>query len=387
MRMGIEGHIELKLSLEQDRVAAVGIRSSRPVLAAQVFQGKPLAEALEMLPLLFSVCGTAQACAGVRAGERAQGLEPLPEVERLRESLVRLETLREHVWRILLDWPGFIDLPADRAAMAQCVLLQRECVKALNPGADAFRLGQEHGLSLPDDWRLLRERWLDLLQQKVFAMPPRAWLEMDSESALAAWAGRGESIAARLIAALLERQWQAVGSCEMQGLPTLQASSLNQAMVHDDFVHQPTWQDRCRETSSLTRAQGALLSNLRKTYGNGLLVRLVARLTELAELVQAIEIGQLSCGDDAVDVDHTGIGQVSAARGQLVHRIELDGERVEAYRILAPTEWNFHPQGVVAGALLGLQGDEDQVARQARLLINAIDPCVGYELSLEAGDA
>ena len=77
----------------------------------------------------------------------------------------------------------------------------------------------------------------------------------------------------------------------------------------------------------------------------------------------------------------TGIGQVEAARGHLVHRVVLDDGWVRRYQILAPTEWNFHPAGVVARGLGGLvDSDEPTLRRQAALLINAMDPCVGYDL-------
>ena len=127
-----------------------------------------------------------------------------------------------------------------------------------------------------------------------------------------------------------------------------------------------------------------VLANSDPDSGNGLLARLVARLTEIALLsgrlgpqAQASGAAQSSRG-----VENPAIGQVAAARGQLVHRLELDGERVRNYQILAPTEWNFHPKGVVAQSLLTLQGTPKQVETQARMLINTIDPCVGYELRL-----
>ncbi len=112
-------------------------------------------------------------------------------------------------------------------------------------------------------------------------------------------------------------------------------------------------------------------------------MRLAARLTEIARLSLSLHPEETAAIEsDAAGTQAAGIGQVAAARGQLVHRVCLEDERVTSYQILAPTEWNFHPRGVVARGLSGLQGDPEQMQRQARLLINAIDPCVGYELSV-----
>jgi Ni,Fe-hydrogenase I large subunit len=74
---------------------------------------------------------------------------------------------------------------------------------------------------------------------------------------------------------------------------------------------------------------------------------------------------------------------MEASRGRLIHRVALEGERISRYQILAPTEWNFHPQGVLARGLAGLDvKDPGKFRWQAGLLINTIDPCVGYDLEV-----
>ncbi|HIJ30976.1 MAG TPA: Ni,Fe-hydrogenase I large subunit, partial [Gammaproteobacteria bacterium] len=77
-----------------------------------------------------------------------------------------------------------------------------------------------------------------------------------------------------------------------------------------------------------------------------------------------------------------GIGLSTAARGQLLHRVAVENSQIIRYQILAPTEWNFHPQGVVTQALQQLEPDTATVKQQASLIIHAIDPCVGYDLTL-----
>ena len=85
--------------------------------------------------------------------------------------------------------------------------------------------------------------------------------------------------------------------------------------------------------------------------------------------------------DERPPGDGLGLAQVEAARGRLVHGVVVEGDAVRDYAILAPTEWNFHPRGGLAGALAGLDADDEDALRgQAGLLIEAVDPCVGYEL-------
>jgi Ni,Fe-hydrogenase I large subunit len=69
-----------------------------------------------------------------------------------------------------------------------------------------------------------------------------------------------------------------------------------------------------------------------------------------------------------------------------VHYVEIDGTasaRVLDYRVLAPTEWNFHPRGALAVTLAGRRaGSLQALRREAQRLIDALDPCVACVLQL-----
>jgi coenzyme F420-reducing hydrogenase alpha subunit len=77
-----------------------------------------------------------------------------------------------------------------------------------------------------------------------------------------------------------------------------------------------------------------------------------------------------------------GIATVQTARGLLTHAVRVSDGVVAAYRITAPTEWNFHTKGVVAKALETLPADTDWAAG-ARSIVDAIDPCVEAHIRLE----
>ncbi len=383
--MEIEGRLTIDLSTKSGRVCSVEIGSSRPVGASRIFHGNRVEEALRTLPMLFSICGTAQACAGVRACEDALGMRPTPEIERLRLGLVQMESLREHLWRIFLDWPEFLHEPPQRESMSQVLSMQKEfrAVLArdhnpfLQPGG-VFRAE----LEMSDE---LKRKIAGLLERAVFGMAPAKWLEMDDSDEIMAWALTKATTAARMLDYVIQNGWSNCGVADIGALPDLEPEQLFAALEDDAFLQRPHWSGACCETTSLTRVDSRLLQQLRALYGNGLLVRLVARLTEIAQVSTNIV-------PDDVDVpfaktstsDNSGIGQVAAARGRLAHRVDLEDGVVSRYQILAPTEWNFHPEGVVARALGTLNGDREQIERQARLLINAIDPCVGYELTINA---
>jgi Ni,Fe-hydrogenase I large subunit len=77
---------------------------------------------------------------------------------------------------------------------------------------------------------------------------------------------------------------------------------------------------------------------------------------------------------------------VQTARGLLLHRVRLAKGRVAHYQIVAPTEWNFHPDGALVRALRRMVTDDRATLEQAtRLAVQALDPCVGFRI--EVGDA
>lgn len=84
--------------------------------------------------------------------------------------------------------------------------------------------------------------------------------------------------------------------------------------------------------------------------------------------------------------DGQGLAWVEMARGLLVYWVSLQlvkgGTVVQACHVLAPTEWNFHPHGVVAQHLSRVGADEpaDVVDRRVRLLMAAFDPCVPFDV-------
>lgn len=386
--MSIEGQLNIILNTDSGRVIRVRIDSSRPVHAARMFQGKMVQEVQKTLPLLFSICGTAQACASVRAIEQAKGIQAQASTEAVRICLVRMETLREHLWRILLDWPAFLDEQPVKGGMASLIALQSEFRQTISKSADPFR--NSDGFDYVDHLDFLQTiigKIGLVLEQQVFGMPPTEWLNIDSLQAFTDWVGSNHSVACRLLNHVQGSGWSGIGNSKVMSLPVLQEARIHELMQYDEFAVRPQWLGQCCETTGYTRTQSPLLSLLQSHYANGLLVRLVARLTEMAQLCTKLLPGSVqaqinSIESDPVSVQNPGIGQVDAARGHLLHRVQLDGNKIIAYQIVAPTEWNFHPQGVVAQSLMTLSGEREQIKQQAMLLINAIDPCVAYKLSV-----
>ena len=383
--MNPEGGLLIDLVLADDGLHC-DIRSNRPLAAAQVFSGKPLDEVLTSLPMLFSICARAHSATLVAAMESARGDEVDKTVAAQRQALVLLETLREQVLRIFLDWPlsleemGARQMPATLMQHVQTLMAQMHPTVLVSLQPKPQSLVSE----ARSQWQLLRQ----FLDDALFCAPAEAWLQQldASPDALRQWAAGCDTVAGRFLFWLAAQAWSLAGNASLAATVVPADAVLASKMEDDDFIAKPEGGEGSVEVSWFSRVRSQpLVAALIAEQGSGIYTRSAARLVAIAELIRQLEA--FFAGDDGppgISSDVPGLAHTEAARGRLTHKVELNGGRLEKLRILAPTEWNFHPQGVAAQGLCQLQpGDEASLRQQAQLLIHAIDPCVGYTLNIQ----
>ncbi len=385
---------QLRITVAPERVTIV---STRPVRASRLFIGQEVTATARLLPALYSICATAQSAACAAACEQALGLVVDPETAARRRRLVAAETLREHLWRILLDWPHVTGQTPDATAMARVMAGHGALRGALSPGAEPFSIGALGSTADEPTAGAASRDLAEVLAHLVFGRPPLRWFgEVADLATLAVWAEVTDTVAARLVRQIMTAGQAELGRAPVGALPILNPADLDRHLggaeqaTADAFVARPTWEGQPRETSPLTRQLDTpLVRDLTGRFGNGLLTRIAAQLTEVAGTWAGTErtIKEQTTNAEELPANLSvglGLAQVSAARGLLVHRVRIDGDRIAEYRILAPTEWNFHPSGVVAQGLAGIRASvaPADLGPLARLFITAVDPCVAYDLKL-----
>lgn len=393
--MTVEGRLRIKLTRQAGAVTHVEIQSSRPLQVTRLLIGKTPEQLLAMLPLLFNVCGIAQAYAGFEACRKALGMEQNPIEQQARQNLVWLETVREHCLRMLIDWPAYVAAPPDKSQLAGFIALPKEFSKALFVNGNAFSLDSRLQVDKEKLHNLI-DRLEALLNQAIFDGLLTTWQSVNDAASFEQWLQQNQSIPALLLKALATKGWHSAGSSEAGFLPELNDADLAHALKTqaDTFCQYPLWQGNAYETTVLNRhRQHPLIESLLKRYGNGLLTRFAARWVELAAipglLRQLTALDEIKPGTSlyshaeghAHAAISTGLSQIEAARGLLVHRMELARGFIQNYQIVAPTEWNFHPSGTAAQSLRQLPaGNAALLRQQAELVIKAIDPCVAFDL-------
>ena len=340
-----------------------------------------------MVSLLYRICGEAQAYASVQAVESAKGVTADLEKQWSRMQLLNMEIVREHVWRILLDWPVVLGGHPDREAMSEIMNVASRWQRLIDPKQQAYRLNSVQEASDQTEVKKLFQQCEELLIRTIYTMPIEQWAAMERADDLIAWAEKGESIAACFLRNLISRGWASTGHSDIGGLPDMKAEDVAHLLGGQEarvFVATPSIDGKTYETTAYSRYRThPLIHDLSEKFGSGLLSRFVAVLLEVAVTMVSMSSSECASAQDPVESNRTGVGMVEAARGRLIHYVSLDGDRVENYRIVAPTEWNFHPHGALVEGLKNLDAsNRPDFEQQAHLLVYAMDPCVSYSLEV-----
>jgi coenzyme F420-reducing hydrogenase alpha subunit len=357
----LEGRIDIRLTCTGDAVTDVVIHSSRPQLAQKLMAGRGPDEVADLAGMIFSLCGKAQRVAAQAACEAASGVAPGRDVRRQREHMVLMERAQEHAWRLLLSWPEQAGQHPDMQALL--------ALRQAEPARFADVLD-------------------GLLETALLGESPARWADRNL-TGLDAWRHQGATQLARLFADLGDGP--DLGTSRVSMLPALPhldsvlaADLARHALADEAFCSAPLWLGEPAETGALARmADHPMLEDWIAERGRGAGARLLARLLELAGMPQRLrgDPGQSDRVRSWALEENVGMAGVETSRGLLLHVVRLQEGRVADYRIVAPTEWNFHQRGPLAQALAGLAAGPGLEAR-AQLVSQSLDPCVSYGVEL-----
>ncbi len=371
----IEGQliIDVKRSSSDTTVT---ITSSRPLHASQILVGKSPEQALKIVPLLFNICGIAQSYNAFRVLIHQKNYK-----NSAQQILVLTETLKEHLLRIFLDAPQLLNIKASDVNLSFVAQLVKQMQTSILGGQPIFDFENNATIQQAETQALIEEIET-FLEKHLFGMPINQWQQINTYLALIEWSTKQQSIATKAINTIIKNDWSSQAAISLQPLPVLPVKELEFELGNGNaknFIAQPRWQQKTYETTPLTRHRNnSLIIDLQEKHGNGLLTRWLARLVEVSLL--PLQIRTLLANKSAT-TESSQIAQIEAARGRLIHRAVVENNKVKTYQIVAPTEWNFHPNGVVVESLKNIKTKTNsEYQKIAHCVINAIDPCVGYEL-------
>jgi hypothetical protein len=370
-----------------DARGAAPIRGGRPMIGAEVLrrltEGRRAAMLPDLLGAMFSLCGAVHRLTARRAVAAALGL-PETDAEASRAALtLRAATLRDHLQRLVLDLPARVPL----GIAAAPAWLASAPVAAAHPATSGHADELAAGLQRMPAW---------LEHHLLGTAPQDFWQEWEASPGRTAarWAAGQTHPVARWHAAVRERAESLRLPCRPLALLDAETAQVHAAMrelareLDEDtgFATRPLWLGLPAETGAWTRCAAARREGTVDGADTAWL-RLASRIADLARVAcdeQALRHGSLALGGGE------GIAWSEMARGLLVHWVRLEPgtdepalARVEACRVLAPTEWNFHPDGGLAHWLR--RGAP--AAADVALAAAALDPCVEFEIEGGGHDA
>ena len=373
--MSIEGELIVRVTWDGERVAGVDVRSTRPHLVSRLVHGQRSDAAVDIVANLHAVCGGAHRAVAATACDAASGREVACRILLQREHMIELEALQEHCTRLGLHWaeamrtPALLPLVRDVRALAAPVL----AAQAMDP----------------EEVERAIERIAPLAGAALLGMSPQAWLDLSTVDELDDWSERAAVAPAQWWTQLMQ-ETPRLGCCPIELMPCVDSHALESTIAprlraSDRFAHCPDWDGRPVETGVLSqRRSHPLVADALRVHGNSVATRLIARLTDLAALLQRDH--EESPSLLACAVDGHAYATAVTARGVLVHAVALRDGVIDDYAIVAPTEWNFHPQGAFVTALAACEADNERdLMRAATILTQAIDPCV--RCTIEVGHA
>jgi Ni,Fe-hydrogenase I large subunit len=381
--MAIEGELNVRLAWDGRDVRGVSIVSTRPFAATRVLRGMAPAEATATVARLFGVCGIAQETAAASALDAASGVDPAAAVH-AGTVPVELEAIQEYLWRLLLDWPQAMGREMNVPPVA-------EARQRIADAQKSHRVAQ--GGAMPAKVVAEVARTLGAIATThVYGTTPDAFLALADSAALEGWIARADTLPASLLGTLLESR-PSLGKSDVALMPSLRGgefiAQLLPELDHPEFARAPQWAGAPAETGALARMQAhPLVVVLRARHGNAVVVRMMARLAELAFLLTRLAAGRgkdaAPCWIEAIATARgEGVAAVQTARGLLLHRARVENGRVAGYQIVAPTEWNFHPAGALARGLEGMRAaDEATLLSDAGLVVQGLDPCVACRIEV-----
>ncbi|MFO1398528.1 MAG: nickel-dependent hydrogenase large subunit [Burkholderiales bacterium] len=378
--MNLEGELAVTLTHDGREVRRVDVASTRPQVAARLLTGKTAVDAATTIPLLFAVCGGAQGAAAASA-LAAAGAAGFAGDSAARVAGIVVESLQEGFWHLLIGWPNAMASEPNVTPVTAARYLIATSARTPD-GTDL--LGDAVAM------RGLADGLAQIARKAIFGRDPAAFAALASVRDLETWATQVETLPARLLRHVLADA-VAARHDDTALMPPASgewlAATIAPALAGEPrFAQAPSVAGLPLETGALARLQHhPLVAACAQRYGRGVVTRIVARLAEIP-----VALDELAGAADASPrvrsvalPDGSGLGAVETARGLLLHRARLHEECVIDYQIVAPTEWNFHPQGALVRTLTGAAAnDESALLRHARLAVHTLDPCVACRVQV-----
>jgi hydrogenase large subunit len=407
----IEGEAKLNFSFDEDKkIDFVDIEFFSTRNIEKILEGKPALDALVINPRVCGICGHAHLIATSLALEDCyRDLAISQKAKIIRELTLNFEIIQNHFkWFYLTILPLFghkqhllkATLPSQMMAKAIAVLGgQYPHTSYSIVGGVVCDIGMMDIVKLNDyieqtmgyfEQNILHVKNLDILQcsniDNILSKDGDLTMIL-SQIKQNSWEHVGKSYD-RFIAFGQNSYFKSGKSIKTRVNHNLNIAEIEEQINKNSHAKNVTYKGKYYEVGPLSRAmirKTPLIKEAHRRYGDSIFSRILARVCEIPqllhhskELLKKLDLDESSYIEPQIDISKItacGVGIVEAARGSLIHKVELEDGIIKKYEIITPTQHNLsngdrQNQAISQKAMVGLSD-----IKLAEIVFKSFDVC------------
>jgi hydrogenase large subunit len=372
----IEGEATLDFEFREGVVSHVDISFASTRGIEEILKGKYITDALIINPRVCGICGHAHLQATVKAIEDCFELIKIPKNAKIiRELTLNFELIQNHFkWFYLTLLP----LLGERQKLILASKISSVVAKAIAVLGGQYPhnsyaipggvVGKPTNVDLLEIKNILKES-ISWFEQNLVKADTKELINCDKTERILerdgdlpqllrrltemGWHERGKSFDRFIVfgESLYFKRGKSIAT-KLQ--PNISESYIKTSPNINSFAKNATYKNRYYEVGPLSRAmmlKTPLIKDAHRRYGDSLFSRIIARVCESLqllyhslEIIDDIDLNEPTYIEPITptfELSGKGVGAVEAARGSLVHKVEVEKGIIKSYEIITPTQWNL----------------------------------------------
>jgi Ni,Fe-hydrogenase I large subunit len=405
----IEGEAKLHFTFKDEKIDFVDIEFLQTRSIEKILEGKNVLDALVINPRVCGICGHAHLIATVEAIEDCYDeIEISDKAKIIRELTLNFELIQNH-----FKWFYFTVLPlfGYKQAVLKAALPSQLMGKAIATIAgqyphtsyaivggivsdvtnmDMIKVEQY----INETIKFFENNMINLDEDILQCKKIENLFNQDGDLSMIVddifknnWEHLGKSYD-RFIAFGENSYFMKGKSLKTRRFTNISIDGVEEFSSLNSYAKNVTFKDKYFEVGPLSRAiinKTPLIMDSHKKYEDSIVSRIVARVYEIPQLLnhtkqllQKIDLSEPSYIKPKIDISKitaTGTSAVEAARGSLIHKVNIENGIIKKYDIITPTQWNLsngtrENQGISQHAMVGLQDE-----KIAEIVFKSFDVC------------
>ena len=405
----IEGEAKLHFSFKDKKIDFVDIEFLQTRSIEKILEGKNAFDALVINPRVCGICGHAHLIATVEALEDCyESIEISDKAKIIRELTLNFELIQNH-----FKWFYFTVLPlfGYKQAVLKAALPSQIMSKAIAVIAGQY---PHNSYALPGGV-VCDITNMDVMKVSQYIRETQKFFENNiidiNEDILECtnidklFNQKGDL--SQILDDIIKNSWEHLGksydrfiafgensyftkgkSLKTRRFTNISLDEVKEFSSKNSYAKNVTFKDKYFEVGPLSRAiikKTPLIKDSHNKYDDSIVSRIVARVLEIPqllkhsqELIKQINLDEPSYIKPKIDISKitsTGNSAVEAARGSLIHKVDIENGIIKKYEIITPTQWNLsngtrENQGISQHAMIGLQDE-----KIAEIVFKSFDVC------------